>query len=270
MPRSRSTRRHFLKKTGVVASATLFSGPILDFLGVTGDAFAAAIRPNVKSLTAASQTIVSYKKGIAAMQALPANNPLNWNNFANIHGIGPQPPSGSNPLWDTCQHGQWWFLPWHRMYLWFYERAIQKLSGDSTFALPYWDYTDPTQRALPSMFRAPTSGNVLFIPQRNATINAGGQLPASAVNTSVAFGFTNFTGPTGTSASFGSQQVPAPNHGASPHGRLETTPHDSVHISIGGFMGSFGTAARDPIFWLHHSNIDRLWDAWLTQGGGRI
>ena len=100
MPRS---RRQFLKTTGAVASTALFSGPILDFLGVTDDAFAAVVRPNIKNLTAASQTIVSYKKGIAAMQALPPNDPLNWNNFANIHGIGPQPPTGSNPLWSTCR-----------------------------------------------------------------------------------------------------------------------------------------------------------------------
>ena len=271
MSRSRSSRRQFMKRTGVAASAALFSGPILDFLGVTDDAFAAVVRPNLKTLTATSPTIVSLKRGIAAMQALPATNPLNWTNFANIHGIGPAPPptSPASPLWNTCQHGSWWFLPWHRMYLWFFERAISKLSGDANFALPYWDYTDPTQRAIPSMYRTPTTGNVLFIPQRNATLNAGGQLPASAVNTSVAFGFTNFTGPTGTSSSFGSQQLNAPNHGASPHGRLESTPHDSVHGVIGGFMGSFGTAARDPIFWAHHANIDRLWDVWLTRGGSR-
>ncbi len=269
MSRSRSTRRKFMKTTGAAASAALFSGPLLDALGITGDAFAAVVRPNLKNLTASSQTIVSLKRGITAMQGLPSTNPLNWNNFANIHGIGPAPPSGSNPLWNACQHGSWWFLPWHRMYLWFFERAIQKLSGDMTFALPFWDYTDPTQRQIPSMYRTPTTGNVLFISQRNATLNAGGQLPASAVNTSIAFGFTNFTGPTGTSASFGSQQLNAPNHSASPHGRLETTPHDSVHIAIGGLMGSFGTAARDPIFWAHHANIDRLWDVWLTMGGGR-
>lgn len=269
MSRSRSSRRRFLKKTGLAASAALFSGPILDFLGVTDDAFAAVVRPNLKNLTATSPTIVSLKRGIAAMQALPASNPLNWSNFANIHGIGPPPPSGSNPLWNTCQHGHWWFLPWHRMYLWFFERAISRLSGDANFALPFWDYTDPTQRAIPPMYRTPTTGNVLFIPQRNATLNAGGQLPASAVNISIAGGFTNFAGPGGTAASFGSQQLNAPNHGASPHGRLETTPHDSVHVAIGGFMGSFGTAARDPIFWAHHANIDRLWDFWLTMGGGR-
>jgi tyrosinase-like protein/polyphenol oxidase-like protein len=28
-------------------------------------------------------------------------------------------------------------------------------------------------------------------------------------------------------------------------------------------------AARDPIFWLHHCNIDRLWNRWLSLGGGR-
>ena len=270
MSRSRSSRRQFLKKTGAAASVALFSGPLLDFLGVTDDAFAATVRPNVKGLTAASPAIVSYKKGILAMQALPASNPLNWNAWANIHGIGPAPPSGSNPLWNTCQHGHWWFLPWHRMYLWYFEQAIRKFSGDATFALPFWDYTDPTQRALPPMFRTPTSGNPLFVSARNATLNAGGMLTAATVNTSTALGFTNFTGPTGSSASFGSQQVSVPNHGALPHGRLETTPHDAVHVAIGGLMGSFGTAARDPIFWLHHANIDRLWDVWLTMGGGRL
>ena len=28
-------------------------------------------------------------------------------------------------------------------------------------------------------------------------------------------------------------------------------------------------AALDPIFWLHHGNIDRLWNNWLGLGGGR-
>jgi tyrosinase len=28
-------------------------------------------------------------------------------------------------------------------------------------------------------------------------------------------------------------------------------------------------AARDPIFWLHHCNIDRLWEQWLRLGQGR-
>ena len=34
-------------------------------------------------------------------------------------------------------------------------------------------------------------------------------------------------------------------------------------------MGNPSTAAADPIFYVHHSNIDRLWNLWLAQGGGR-
>jgi tyrosinase len=48
---------------------------------------------------------------------------------------------------------------------------------------------------------------------------------------------------------------------------MEQQPHDQVHDLIGhgtGIMGDPGTAGYDPIFWLHHANIDRLWEAWLS------
>jgi tyrosinase len=57
---------------------------------------------------------------------------------------------------------------------------------------------------------------------------------------------------------------------------LENVPHGNVHVSVGGIddigfpvgdMGSTTTAGRDPIFWLHHSNVDRLWESWLRSGG---
>jgi tyrosinase len=51
-------------------------------------------------------------------------------------------------------------------------------------------------------------------------------------------------------------------------GALESNPHNSVHVMIGGpsgFMSDPLLAGLDPIFWLHHCNIDRLWAAWLTR-----
>ena len=269
MSEKRRTRRHFIKTTTAAGTLAVLA-PEEVFALFNGTNW---IRANVNTLNASSPDIVAYKAGINAMKALPTSSPLNWNNWANIHGA----PSGTGPLWNTCQHGHWWFLPWHRLYLLFFERIIRKLSNTSSFALPFWDYSASNTsgntypaRALPLIFRSPTTNNPLFVSQRNPGINTGSQISSSSTSHATAFTFTNFTGPTGSSASFGSQQVASSNHSAQPHGQLEQTPHDAVHGAIGGLMGAFSTAARDPIFWLHHSNTDRLWNLWLAQGGGRI
>ena len=47
---------------------------------------------------------------------------------------------------------------------------------------------------------------------------------------------------------------------------LEFNPHDGVHQSIGGNMSVVDLSARDPIFFLHHANIDRLWATWNARG----
>jgi tyrosinase len=268
----RTSRRQFLKTTGAAASAALLSNSVLRYLDGGTSAFAApVIRRNVKGMTASDPIIVAYKAGINAMKALPSTDPRNWTNWANIHGV----LLGSGPQWRTCQHGQWWFLPWHRMYLLFFERIIRKLSNTPSFTLPFWNYSDPldaTQAILPLMFRTPTTGNALYVSQRvtlyNRLLNPGA-LPPAVIDITTAMGKTNFTSAAGTSNNFGSQTVAAPSHFTSPHGALEHGPHDLVHSTLGGWMGDPNTAARDPIFWLHHCNIDRLWNAWLAKGGGR-
>ncbi|GAM85668.1 hypothetical protein ANO11243_036750 [Dothideomycetidae sp. 11243] len=42
--------------------------------------------------------------------------------------------------------------------------------------------------------------------------------------------------------------------------------HDAIHSMTGsnGHMTYLDYSAFDPIFWLHHTNIDRLWDMWST------
>ena len=66
-----------------------------------------------------------------------------------------------------------------------------------------------------------------------------------------------------------------PSFSGDESGLLEDTPHGGVHVLVGndfdqfgnpvraGWMGSFFTAGLDPIFWLHHANLDRLWQVWL-------
>ncbi len=41
---------------------------------------------------------------------------------------------------NSCQHGWEQFLPWHRLYLYFFEQTLQDY--DSRITLPYWSWTD--------------------------------------------------------------------------------------------------------------------------------
>jgi tyrosinase len=231
------SRRKFLKTGAVVAGATLFDVRQLLAAGPF-------TRLDVGGLTASSPALVSYAKAIKAMQALPTTNPLSWAYQAAIHGTT---LSGSHPAWRTCQHGTPYFWSWHRMYLYWFERIIRKMSGDPNFALPYWNYESASERQLPAPFRDPASP--LYTVNRGAGWNSGAaSLSSSAVATS---GFMPLI------PYFSAQSA------------CEGTPHGSVHVSIGGWMGSVPTAAQDPIFYLHHSNIDRWWNLWLKQGGGR-
>src|SRR5437762_3148041 len=266
------SRRLFLKTSATAAGIALIADPMLEKLLAAPPPW---VRPTVKGLTANSQVIKSYIAGIKAMQALPTTDGRNWIYWASIHGNAsiPSPPPTA---WATCQHGSFFFLSWHRMYLYWFEKILRKLSKDNNFALPYWDYSDANQRSLPLMFRDPkTAANLLYISQRNnATghkVNDGDPLPPSAVNSTNAINnYSNFMSPTGSGASFGGQYLPAPQHFDSPFGAIESTPHNTVHGQIGGFggwMNDPNMAARDPIFWLHHSNIARLLNEWLIKWG---
>jgi tyrosinase len=159
------------------------------------------------------------------------------------------------------------------MYLYYFERILREASGDPALALPFWDYTDPQERALPEPFRVPAAEtNALFVSDRAPGINTGALLPDSAVQFEAAMRFTNFTSPTGSAMSFGGQSIPSPSHFDGPPGQLESQPHNVIHVLVGGrtgWMSDPNLAARDPIFWFHHANVDRLWNVWRSRGGGR-
>jgi tyrosinase len=121
-----TTRRHFLKTTlataGVAAlphGFALAQGP------------AKYRRYNVTSPNG-KKALASYAKAIRVMLKLPPDHPHNWFRNAFVH------------LMD-CPHGNWWFYVWHRGYLGYFEQTIRNLSGDPTFAMPYWDWTQLPQ-----------------------------------------------------------------------------------------------------------------------------
>jgi len=196
------------------------------------------VRRDLGTLAASDPIIDTYKAAVAAMKALPATDPRNWNNQAEIH-------------FNFCPHSNWYFLPWHRAYLIYFEAICRELTGNPQFALPYWNWT--CNRSIPAVFFGGTS-NPLFDGTR--TRSPTDTLPDSWVGTSVITSILaepNFqifaSGPSTT------------QRGSSTYGPLEATPHNTVHGWIGGNMGAF-RSPRDPVFWTHHNMIDRIWWDW--------
>jgi|HubBroStandDraft_6_1064221.scaffolds.fasta_scaffold35697_4 tyrosinase len=228
------------------------------------------VRKDVYQLPSGDQTLYWYARAVERMQALPQADPMSWTYQAAIHGINSLPP-GMSGLWAECQHSTSFFLPWHRMYILNFERIVAmhvaELGGPADWALPYWNYTtsDPATLALPPEFRDPTlpggASNPLYVALRNPIANSGGAvLGPRDVDLSTCLRSGGTTSPGGF---FGGP--PAAHFGHLP-GTLELIPHNAVHVQVGaiagGLMADPDLAALDPIFWLHHSNIDRLWEVW--------
>jgi tyrosinase-like protein len=210
-------------------------------------------------------TVLGYAQAVRVMQSRPLADPTSWGYQAAIHGRVGSAPGGV--LWNECQHATWYFLPWHRMYLYQFEamvrREVSANGGPGDWALPYWNYSpDPDAARLPPAFRERRlpdgSANPLFVQQRNPRRNAGVPMPAAVTDITRALAPTIFTNPPPpAAAAFGGPRTGWAHQGPA-FGTLEATPHGAVHVQIGGWMSDPDTAAQDPIFWLHHANIDRL------------
>lgn len=241
--------------------------------------------------------LARYAKAVdIMMNQIPTGDPRHWDFQWYTHWIpGPQspydlararktqiiqqiygnaPPTDPNRqlaelMWNNCQaHGQnpptepgffqeQYFLPWHRYFVYYFEQIIRGVLQDASFALPYWDYLGgpPASASIPDEFRNPSSP--LYRKNRNDGVNAGDpvdQGDGRSPLTSVAFDETQYIdSPTGT---IGFCPI------------LDRNPHGALHGDVGDGtnMGRVPTAAGDPVFWLHHCQIDRLWESWNRLG----
>ena len=217
------------------------------------------------------------------MAARNPGDPLSWTFQWYVHAIPtntskakalaqyfPAPsPAGqlAQAAWDTCEPHfsdiENNFLPWHRMYVARFEAIIQAVSNRPDFTLPYWDYTAPgAARALPAAFLKkddPVWGS-LWRDSRRPNSNQGkpidgwpGGYPLNLDSMrSVRYGDD------GADAGF------CANLDGGLHGNV----HGDVGNGVG--MGSVPWAANDPVFWIHHCNIDRVWASWNKAGGKNL
>jgi tyrosinase len=216
------------------------------------------VRYEVRS-PAGEQALQAYANAVAEMKERSDEDPTSWAYQAGIHGA----PAITHSLWDQCKHWSWFFFPWHRIYLYYFERIVRKAvvdgGGPADWALPYWNYGLGGEHAkLPPPFREPANaGNPLFA-ERKQTYNEGEELPLDIRKDTDALARPNFIG----NAEFGGSEAPGGEGFWGRPGAPEMTPHGGVHTELGGWMRNPDTAALDPIFWLHHANMDRIWAVW--------
>ncbi|XP_060211201.1 polyphenol oxidase E, chloroplastic-like [Lycium barbarum] len=244
------------------------------------------IRPAAHNVT--QDYIDKYSTAIQRMKSLDEDDPLNFMQQANIHCA----------YCNTCYeelgfpgvplqvHCSWLFFPFHRWYLYFFERILGSLIDDDTFALPFWNYDSQVGMQMPSLYNVVNSP--LYDPNRNQN-----HLPPNVID----LGFTTIDVDASDEQKINNNltmmyrqmltNAPCPQlffgnpirGGEQPicgMGTIEYIPHNSVHRWVGNpnnkfreNMGTFYSAARDPIFYAHHANIDRMWTIWKTLGSKR-
>jgi len=169
---------------------------------------------------------------------------------------------------DYCVHGQETFPGWHRAYLKELELSLQvadrALGGDGGVALPYWDWSDLShEEVFPKVVRD------FFSELPPGLVREGTDLAKH--------GYSRRYSDARIRKNLLGAQVKEQGEAClleEEHWRHASTrwkegtsvesPHNSVHVAVGWPMTSVAYAAFDPIFWLHHCNVDRLYSKYLS------
>ncbi len=158
-----------------------------------------------------------------------------------MNALGPIVDIHSNAIHQM--HSNPRFLPWHRIYLLRMEELLMMV--DPTVCIPYWKSSE--EQAFPAWLLGFTPTVNLMSGPHTVTRNIGASLLPDAA--AVAAAMSNGTFNTFAAA-------------------LEGI-HNSGHVWVGGSMHSILTAPTDPVFWMHHAEIDRIWAEWQTAHPGQ-
>jgi tyrosinase len=212
-------------------------------------------RRNAANLTAGQ--LRALRSAFVAVYAI--HDDRGYERWAGIHGL---------PLPIGCDnaHGTPYFLPWHRAYLYFFERALRDQVADAM--LTWWDWRRPTLApAIPPAFadrQAGQSANSLYQARVSALALKQGRDQGMSISA------------TTRRAPASPTQLPTASdvEGAlSRRSFLDFTQaveelHNQIHVWVGGHMAQIPYAAFDPIFWAHHAMVDRLWRIWQLRHPG--
>ncbi|KAH6599563.1 hypothetical protein BASA50_002905 [Batrachochytrium salamandrivorans] len=240
-----------------------FSSVIALVLGVASAQTTSCSNPSQRQewreLSAAQKT--AYINAVVCLKRTPSRSrntgsPSRFDDFARTHSLVTQ-VAHSSPA----------FLPWHRAYLFAYEDALKRDCGYQG-SLPYWDWSVDSQAPENSVIWSSNAfGGDGSTSSPNRCVTTGSF--AGFVST---FGYQRclaraFRNSLGNIASFFTPEsifvlININTSYSAFRTRLESGPHNNVHGGIGRTMADPRVSANDPIFMMHHSNVDRLWYMW--------
>jgi len=243
-------------------------------------------RYNVKS-PEGQVMLAKYVQAIEIMRQLPDHDQRSWTWWWNTHWIKGYPAAlwdlsrktkteviaalpkeyqaDAEAVWNGCQsHAynpsdpeqfqQWYFLPWHRLMLNQFEAVIREVLHDEEFTLPYWNPVtgNPDDLVVPAVFREP--GSTLYNGTRWFWVNGGERIDTL---------YKDWLTLDALNEKF---YIDSPSGSLGFNPRIDQNPHFFTHVALGGDMSEFSTVGADPIFYLHHANIDRIWESWNRLG----
>ena len=200
------------------------------------------IRKNAQTLPAPERD-----RFLAALGTLNAQGQGAYRDFRDMH----------TAVTTREMHGNVGFLPWHRAYVLDLERALQAI--DSTVAVPYWRFDQPAPDVFTRDFIGESDPNdaVLFHPGHPLEHWVTDGQPGI----SRGLGFP-LTGPANVIDEFQTLALGGASKDFAGFHRMEGNPHGFAHTSFSGPISFVPTAVRDPLFFMLHANVDRLWAKW--------
>ncbi|PWT72356.1 MAG: hypothetical protein C5B59_15915 [Bacteroidetes bacterium] len=211
------------------------------------------IRKNANILTAAERD-----RFLTAMAKLNLTTGIpSYKDFLDMHNEAADSEIHTSSNIPRCS-----FLPWHRAYVLDLERQLQKI--DPSVTLPYWKFDEAAPNLFTADFMGADTGTGLlsFSPTNPLiTWTIGGSTgvirqPLFPVQTSAANNshgsISNDQHTLGVSSNFLKFRV------------MENNPHGYAHVSFdpSGPITSPPTAPQDPLFFMLHCNVDRIWALW--------
>ncbi len=207
-----------------------------------------------------------------------------YDDYVEIHMHSMMVGSATDPRTDPDWYPGWAhtgpaFFPWHRKYLLDFEKDLQSISKDNSIFIPFWDWSDDTSSPFtpdfmgtdgessddgsgkvldgPFAFDGPDNWKIVVKDQSTDPdfLARGFGRRADAVNlpTSVQIDrimqIPFYDSPVWKLGSPGFRTV------------VEVSLHNLVHRWVEGTMITM-CSPNDPVFWLHHANVDRLWGNW--------